>query len=815
MSNHGRSYKRILQSESFKLSEKIACDHCHLEFSKDVMIEDEGHYFCCNGCQGVFHLLSDEGLDGFYDKLGGNKLAPPSEQYEDSANFDSPAFYERFVSVDDDGFHEVSLIIEGIHCAACVWLNEKALTSMDGVVATNINYTNNKAKIIWDDSIVKLSKIIDMIRAIGYNAYPYDASLQEVKADKERKEYYMRIAVAVFATMNMMTIMVAQYAGYFTGITPQIKHILNIGEWVLATPVLFYSGWPFIRGMYYGMKTKTVNMDTLVATGAILTYIYSIYITVTRSGEAYFDSVTMIVTFVLVGKFLEVLSKKSIADTLDIMNHHLPNDVKTIEDKKVVSKNVNDVAVDEIVLINAGERIAIDGEIVEGSGTFDESSLTGESEPVFKRVGENIISGTVSIDADVKYRVTKDFAHSTMSNIVALLENAMNNKPKIQQLANRLSEYFSTIILALSFFTFVAWYLYSSHFEQSFMISIAVIVIACPCALALATPVATLVGLSMASKRGILFKEAAQLETMANANVLLLDKTGTITKGRPQVVNEELFDSFDKVLLFSLLVNSKHPVSKGVSNYIYSEGFEPFELQSFQNIPSQGVSAMYEGKMLAGGNAKLMKTIGIDVKNESHNSEFYFAYAGELLAKYELFDLPREDAKASIEKIKKMGIEVIMLTGDHQASAKKVAELVGIEQYEYELTPQDKAVFVQKLHEYKKVTVMAGDGINDILALANSDIAIAMGNGSDIAIEVSDVVLLNDTFVSLCDSFKIAKKTFTMIKENLALSFVYNAVTIPLAMAGYIIPLIAAISMSVSSLLVVGNSMRIKFGYKG
>jgi Cu+-exporting ATPase len=796
------------------LSDKIACSHCHLEFNEDVMIQDGEHYFCCNGCQGVFHLLSDEGLDAFYDKVKGVKLAPPTQQYEDSKNFDAPAFYDKFVKTTEDGFSEVSLIIEGIHCAACVWLNEKALINMDGVVATNINYTNNKAKIVWDDEIIKLSQIIDMIRAIGYNAYPYDASLQEVKANQERKDYYLRMAVAIFATMNMMTIMVAQYAGYFSGISANIKHILNIGEWVLSTPVLFYSGWPFFKGMYYGFKTKTVNMDTLVATGALLTYIYSIYITLTRSGEAYFDSVTMIVTFVLVGKFLEALSKKSIADTLDIMSRNLPSDVKVVQDNKIVTKNVNDVEVGSILLISAGDRVALDGKIIEGNGTFDESSLTGESEPIYKSIGDTIISGTVSIDADIKYKVMKDYAHSTMSNIVSLLENAMNNKPKIQQLANKLSEYFSSIILLLAAFTFVGWYFYSSDFEESFMIAISVIVIACPCALALATPVATLVGLSIASKKGILFKEAAQLETMANANILTLDKTGTITQGRPEVVHEEIIEEFDNSLLYSLLLNSKHPIAKAVADYIYDENLQCFELQSLKNISSQGITAMYDGKMLAGGNAKLMKTIGIYVASNSENSEFYFAYDGKLLAKFELFDMPRADAKDAIKQIKKMGIDIIMLTGDHKQSAQKVASLVGIEKFESELTPQEKACYIDKLHESNNIVVMAGDGVNDILALASSDIAIAMGNGSDIAIEVSDVVLLNDTFSSLYDSFSVSKRTFRMIKQNLWLSLVYNAITIPLAMAGFIIPLIAAISMSVSSLLVVGNSLRIKLGYK-
>ena len=280
------------------MSNNIPCSHCHLEFNESVMIKDGEHYFCCNGCQGVFHLLSDEGFDSFYDKAGDITLTPPTGQYEDSTNFNAAAFYDKFVKVNSDGFSEVSLIIEGIHCSACVWLNEKALHKMDGVIEANINFTNNKASIVWADEVVKLSGIIDMIRAIGYNAFPYDASTQEVYANAKRKEYYLRMSVAIFASMNIMWIAVAQYAGYFSGITQEIKTILNIAEGVLATPVLFYSGWIFFRGAYYGIRNRVVNMDILVATGATLTYIYSIYITIIEQGEAYFDSVSMIITFV-------------------------------------------------------------------------------------------------------------------------------------------------------------------------------------------------------------------------------------------------------------------------------------------------------------------------------------------------------------------------------------------------------------------------------------------------------------------------------------------------------------------------------------
>ena len=794
------------------MSDKVKCDHCHLEFNKDVMIVDGEHYFCCNGCQGVFHLLSDEGLDSFYEKAGGTQLTPPTKQYEDSSNFDSPAFYDRFVTLNKDGFSQVSLVIEGIHCSACVWLNEKALHKMDGVIEANINYTNNKAVVVWADNVVKLSQIIDMIRAIGYNAFPYDASIQEAHANKERKEYYLKMSVALFSTMNVMWIAVAQYAGYFSGIAQDMKTVLNVGEWVLATPVLFYSGWVFFRGAYYGLKTKVVNMDLLVATGALLTYIYSIYITLMEDGEAYFDSVTMIITFVLVGKFLEVLSKKSVADALDIMGQNIPSEVNIIKDSSVVSCKLDDVRVDDVVVVSSGEKVLLDGEIVKGSGSFDESSLTGESEPIYKITGENVISGTISIDADIHFKVTKDFKHSTLSNIISLLESAINKKPQIQQMANKLSEYFSSTILLISLLSFIGWYFYSSNFEHSFIVAISVIVIACPCALALATPIATLVGLGMGTKKGILFKEAAGLETMAKTDILVLDKTGTITIGTPEVVKEKIFKEFDKTLLYSLVSSSKHPVACGVAKYLKSNNPDiknmPFD--EFEQIPAHGIRGKTKDVELLGGNLRLMNNNGIDVSYGSENTLFCVAFDKKIVAIYELSDKIKEEAKEVIESISNYGVDVVMLTGDHEDIAKRVSKEVGIENFIAQQAPQDKLKYIENLHREDKKVCFVGDGVNDILALANADIGIAMGSGSDIAIDVGDVVLLNNSLKSLQDAFKISHTTLKLIKQNLLLSLVYNGITIPLAIAGYVIPLVAAISMSVSSLLVVGNSMRIR-----
>ena len=785
------------------------------------MIRDGDLHFCCKGCQGIYHLLKDEGLESFYDKLGDEKLAPPTQQFEDSANFDSPAFYDRYVTVDDEGFCEVSLVIEGIHCSACVWLNEKALQKMDGVVEAHINHTNNKARIVWDDDIVKLSKIIDMIRAIGYDAFPYDPEIQEARAEKERKDYYLRIAVAVFAMMNIMTIAVAQYAGFFSGMSQSIKNILNVAEWVLSTPVLFYSGGVFFRGAYYGFKTKTVNMDILVATGALLTYLYSIYITIFEKGEAYFDSVTMIITFVLIGKFLEVLSKKSAADTLDVLSKHVPGEVTVLREGEQVNVNVNEVVEGDILLLKAGEKAGIDGEILEGEGSFDESSLTGESDPVFKRPGDHVVSGTTSIDATVRYRATKDFAHSTISNILTMLDRAMAKKPHIEQLANRLSEYFSTVILLAALATFIVWWAWPHPFDTAFMVGIAVIVIACPCALALATPVATLVGLGQGAKRGILFKEAAQLETLAKADTLVLDKTGTVTEGRPRVQRAQWFDAdrdrdADRRYLLALLNASKHPVAIGVAEYLLDADESPALplLDEVQSLSARGIVARCEGQMLLGGNAALMRERGIEVPETSEFTLFYFAVGSRPVALFELADRPKAGAREAIAAITAAGIDVVMLTGDHEKAAARVAAETGIARWESQLLPQDKADRIARMQSEGRVVVMAGDGVNDILALAQAQIGIAMGNGSDIAIDVSDVVLMNDSLSSLEEAFRIGRATYRLVKQNLGLSLVYNAITIPLAMAGYVIPLVAAISMSLSSLLVVGNSMRIAWSWK-
>ena len=795
---------------------KVKCTHCQLEFDENVMIVEEDNpnvYFCCNGCQGVYHLLKDDGLDSFYDKMGNSKIAPPLQVDEDSSSFDMDSFRKRYIKTTSDGFSSVDLIIEGIHCAACIWLNEKILATKEGIVEASINFTNNKAKIIWDEDIIALSTIIDTIRSIGYNAYPYERSKEDIKATKSKKDYFMRMAIAIFASMNIMMIDVAKYAGFFSGMKPETLHLVHIAEFIFATPVLFYSGWIFFKGAYFGLKNRIVNMDFLVSSGAILTYIYSLYVLFGGEGHSYFDSVAMIITFVLVGKYLEVIGKKNAVDIMDKIYSEIPLDATIIQDgaKKVVA--LDDIEVGNILELKRGEKAVVDGILIGSTAIFDESSLSGESKPIEKQTGDKIISGTINIGEVVRYTATKNYANSTLNNIVTLLEDSLSSKPKIEETTNELSKGFSITILTLALLTFIGWYLYGDDFEQALVVGISVIVIACPCALALATPIASLVGLSWATERGLLFKEAKFIETFAKADTIVVDKTGTITKGELSVKNIDGTLSLELIpILYKLADSSTHPISLAIKSYLLEnyQNIKNIEFDRVEELEAKGLKATYQGKMVLGGNSKLLKESNIEIDRESYYSLYHFAIDDKLIATFELEDRVKEGAKELIEYFKSIDVKVIMATGDNELVAKRVCDEVGIAKYKSQLSPIDKSNYIDTLKREGRVVVMVGDGINDTLALSKANIAIAMGSGADVALAISDVVILNNSLHSIQDSFVISRRTFNFIKQNLVISLIYNLVTIPIAMAGYIVPFVAALSMSLSSLLVVGNSMRIK-----
>lgn len=787
---------------------KLKCDHCKLGFDESAMIHcEDGHKFCCNGCKQVFYLLQENGLEEFYTRLGKNTLNPAKTR-EISKN-ETEAIYENFVRQNADGFNEIFIIIEGIHCSACVWLNEKVLFNSKGVIEANINATTNKAKIVWDENETNLAEIFSKIKSIGYEPYPYDPNRSETRINSKRREFYAKLIVGIFSVMNIMWIAVALYGGYFSGMDAATKDILHFGEFILATPVLFYTGSVFFKGAFFAIKNRTPNMDLLIATGSGIVYIYSVYAMLARNGEVYFDSVAMIITFVFIGKYLEILSKKRATDKLDNFSNTIIGAVLVKNEKGgFINKKADEISIGDEILLNEGAKVLIDGCVISGNASFDYASINGESVPVSVQTGDEIKSGAICMQGSVIYRASANFKNSLLSKIIDLLENAPLKKPQIERMANEISGIFSIVILTLAALTFFIW-LYFGSFDKALITAVSVIIIACPCALGLATPVATLVGLGAGLKEKILFKEAKTIENIAKCDTIVFDKTGTLTNGKLKVNKSKFLIDFDISLLDSLLKASNHPISKAVNEFLNFKG-ENLKISNIRNFPAKGISANFGNIKISGGSAKFMRELGI--KNVEHldTSEYFFAINGKLAAIFELSDSIKNDAKSSVSELEKLGFEIFMLSGDNENAVKKIADEIGIKNYESGVLPDKKANFVQNLSKRNKFVIMVGDGVNDAPALSLANVGICLGSGADISMEKSDVVLLTDDLASLVCAIKIAKKSFKKVKENLIFSLCYNAITIPLACLGFIIPLYAAISMSFSSLIVVLNSLRLK-----
>lgn len=838
-------------------------------------------------------LLKQSGLGGFYDRLGGNTLSPVEKSSAKQA-ISINSTTSRFSYLDDEGFLEkhttkiknapkqksnqahnrqvnnqrdsplleANLIIEGIHCAACVWLNEAALQKQQGIISANINYTNNKAKIIFDPRAIKLSAIFSLISSIGYEAHIYDPSTQENLLAKESKSYFTSFVVGVFCTMSIMMVAIAQYAGYFKGMSADMKSVLNLISCLLATPVLFFTGRVFFVGAYYGVKQGYVGMDFLVAFGASLTFAYSVYASFAGVGEPYFESVAMIVLFVFSGKFLEIRARALAGDSLDKLQHILPSAV-LVESKGengeilLRPKDSKELAKDDIVHIREGEMLPCDG-VVLTQGSIDTRSLSGESEPVQKVRGDEVLSGSIACESFC-YVVQKTYADSTMSNIIKLLEESLESKPKIQNLANTLSKHFSRVVLFIALCGFLFWWEYADA-QKALIIAISVIVISCPCALALATPIASVVGISRGFREGVLFKQARFLETLAKCEVVLFDKTGTLTQGKLSVKKEFDFDTrwdSSKNLLVDFLSHFTHPIALALKDFLELKNLRKNEisknLKEAKQTSQRGIYGIYEDKQgkvrLLGGSLEYLQSQGIDTNEASKIAQNYpqmsiFAYAIEIVkitneveaiethqkdkssneaksnehineakstktlpqfhSLYLLQDSLKNGAKELVASLKKAGKEVLLISGDRQCVVESIAKELGIENYKGALLPKDKLEIIRS----HKNAVMIGDGLNDILALQSAEVGIAMGAGSAMAIAQGDVVVLDDSLEGVGRAFSIATRTYSRIKQNLVISLVYNALLIPLALCGFVIPLVAALSMSLSSLLVVANSMR-------
>ncbi|MCR6594595.1 heavy metal translocating P-type ATPase [Campylobacter insulaenigrae] len=780
----------------------MKCKHCQLNFKQEQMIEKNGNYFCCNGCQSVYEILHDSGLEEFYDKLGNKTLNPVEFKYEYKD-------YQKYITKTKDGLSEIFLLIEDIHCAACVWLNEKILIKSDGVVEVDINSITHKARIVFDENIISLVKIIQNIECIGYKANIYSPTKFEKRAMQTKREFYAKLIVAVACVMNIMWISVAKYAGFFSGMEKETKDILHFAEFLLCTPVIFYTGSIFYKNAYYALKFKNVNMDTLVISGASLAYIYSVWAMFSRSAQVYFDSVAMIICFVFVGKYLELLSKKRALDSLDHLRSFLSTQIRVLKDDKFQNCDVENVNIGDIIEVKEGDRILIDGVCISGNASLDISSLSGESLPKDVCKDDEIYSASLVLSGSILYECKTLYKDSKLAKIISLLENSSTKKAKIEKIVGQISKYFSPIILSFALVCFLyTFFILNIGFEEAMVRMVSVLIIACPCALALATPVSSLVAISTALKEKILFKEAGVVEDLSKCNIAVFDKTGVLTKAKLEVINSFYDDKLNKNELINFLYLTNHPVAKSILDFLKNDNYQRIEFEKVQNIQAKGYKAYFNQDEFIGGNEKFLQENNIKVQpfNCTH---FIFAKNGNILATFELENNIRSDAKELIKFLKEQNLQIYMLTGDNEFAAKKVASILDIQQFQHSCMPEDKLKYILDMNLKNKV-LMVGDGVNDTLALSHAAVGVALKEGSALALENSDIILLKNDLQSLKKSMVIVKKTYKIIKQNLAFSLCYNACTIPLAFLGLINPLIAALSMSFSSLVVILNALRIK-----
>lgn len=701
-----------------------------------------------------------------------------------------------------------------MHCASCQTRIEKVLSRTDGVYEVNVNLATGKMRIKYDENKLDSKKIEDKVKSIGFGA----ELERERNTDKDKKlkekEYASikrKFILSAILTLPLFSIMFFHMAGiHVFWDKPEI-------QFALATIVQFYVGYTFYVGAYKSIKSKAMNMDVLVVMGTSAAYFYSIYNWYIGHDHFYFESSAMIITLVLLGKMLELRAKSKTGEALMKLMDLAPKEVTVIVDGNTFKKSAKDVKLGDVLLVRPGENISGDGDIVQGKTSVDESMLTGESIPVDKNVGDKVYQGTLNLNGSIEVKVTTDMTETGLSKIIRMVEEAQNQKAPVQRLADKVASIFVPTVIGIAILTFILHRVFGSDVEKSLISAVSVLVIACPCSLGLATPTAIMVGTGKAANEGILIRDAKALENAEKLTAVALDKTGTITKGRPDVVdmiNIRGDKSINNSILYSMEIKSEHPIAMAIVDYFHDNS--PKKINgSFINIEGRGVGFKILDKNYYALSIKSIEELGIDIDAEiRENMRPEATYVGlvedkELNMLVGLVDEIKEDSKESIRFLHDVGLKTVMITGDNEKVAQKIAGSAGIDKYYAEVLPEEKVLKVKELME-TEVVGMVGDGINDAPALATADIGFAMGTGTDIAIDSGDITLVGGSLKSVGRAIDISKKTMKTIKQNLFWAFFYNVVGIPIAAIGILNPMIAGAAMAFSSVSVVTNSLRLK-----
>ncbi|RVY30342.1 heavy metal translocating P-type ATPase [Helicobacter pylori] len=786
----------------------MKCSHCQLEFKESELFKEvinhKELYFCCTGCARVYALLLDLNLESFYDKLNDSTLAPVTPQ--DSMNI---LELEQALEENNKGELILNLLLEKTHCNACLWLNQKVLERLSGVKKVSVNFTTHHLQIVFDKSL-NPKEIIQKIESLGYGAKIYNAKNYTLKAQKEQRSYLLTLSVGFFATMNLMFIAIAKYASYGsasygganygTGMDKLMQRNLDLVSLFLSLLVLVVVGRFFIKGAFYGLKNGVLGMDLSVSFGALSAFVYSVYAMLV-SQETYFEASSTILTLVFGSKFLELKARLFANEKCLALESHEIHSVIVVEKDKQIEKHPKDVAIGSVVWVPSGAKIALDGVLL-NNASVDASLISGEFKPLELGVNDPILGGYVNVGVPFSYQVSTNFQNSRLSGLLETLKKSFLEKPLIESSANQIADIFSKAVLLLAFVSFLLWQFgLGGNFEKALMVCISVLVISCPCAFALATPIALVIGVF--KNPLIVFKEALFLETLAKVKKIFIDKTGTLTQKEVLLKEKIIYEEFDGRLLKSLLKTREHLAHSAILKSLDGDEVNLEKIEFF----AHGLKASYQNETLLVGSLKFLNAMGVNIKaKESANIMVGFAKNKTLCALFILEERLKANAKEVIQALQNQGLELEILSGDNESSVKECAKKLGISKYHAHLTPEDKA---QIISSYQGVCAMVGDGNNDALALKQASVSLGFEK-SALSKSACDILLLEEDLSLLEKAFDNAQKVYQVVLQNIVLSLIYNAILIPVAMLGYINPLIASLSMSASSLLVVLNSLRLK-----
>jgi len=770
---------------------------------------------CCRGCQAVASAIVDGGLTDFY-RYRTEKSPQAQELVPGQLNelelYDRDDLQKSFVQQVGDA-REASLILEGIVCAACVWLNERHVKALPGVLDFSVNYSNHRARLRWDNQRISLSEILEAISAIGYHAHPFDPGRQEELYRQERKSALRRLAVAGLGMMQVMMLAVALYAGEYEGMREGLRNFLRWVSLLLTVPVVLYSAKSFFTSAWRELRRRQPGMNVPVSLAIGAAFLASAWATVSGSGEIYFDSVTMFTFFLLAGRFLEMGARHRAGQAAEELVKLLPATAARLTDAGEERVPVADLAKGDRVLVRPGESVAADGCIIDGTSSVDESLLTGESLPQLRKAGDQLVGGTVNNESPLVMRIERVGEDTVLSAIVRLLDRAQTEKPTIARSADRVAGWFVGGLLLVA--AVVAWWWWLHDPAHAFAVTLSVLVVTCPCALSLATPAAVTAATGALTRLGVLTTRGHALETLARASHVIFDKTGTLTEGRLQLETVELLGSSGREaclrLAAALEQSSEHPIAHALCA-------EAGSVQSAEKVSAQpglGVEGWVDGQRYRIGIAEfvleLQNAAAVEAGTVSSGAGgVVLGNDRALLAHFEFVDRLRDKAAETVDRLKALGIEVELLSGDEAGAVQKVADELGIDRFEARCRPQDKLARIQALQAQGAVVAMVGDGVNDAPVLAAAQVSLAMGGGAQLAHASADMLLLSEQLPQLVTAVVTSRRTLTIIRQNLVWALVYNLVALPLAAAGWIAPWMAAIGMSSSSLVVVVNALRLR-----